>query len=144
MARRTFKLTIDTLGRPPLANARQHWSARARMTDLWRSTAAWTARASRIPPLAAADLRCWARYPSRRSLPDPDGLAPAVKAALDGLVDARVLADDSFPSVRSVTYLPPEVVPGLPAALVVEVVEVESDQRLPSPVTAEMRRDLGL
>lgn len=131
---------IDTLGRPPTSNARQHWAAKAKVTAQWREAAGWTARAAHVPPLTAISVEAWCRYPSRRSLPDPDACAPGVKAALDGLQDVRVIANDSYPYVRSVVYLPPEVEPGLPAALVLRITEAESSELRPSPITAEMRR----
>jgi hypothetical protein len=44
----------------------------------------------------------------RGKLPDIGACYPAVKAAVDGLVDAGVLADDDGRHVRSLVFYPPE------------------------------------
>lgn len=67
----------------------------------------------------------WGRYPDRRSLPDPDGIAPALKGVLDGLVDAGVVPDDSGVFVAAVTYRRPVVEAGSLPALIVLVREGE-------------------
>ena len=43
-----------------------------------------------------------------RTLPDTDAVAMAAKAALDGIVDGELIADDGPEQVRSITYHAPE------------------------------------
>jgi len=57
-----------------------------------------------------------------------------VKAALDGLVDAKVLPDDRAPFVRGILMLPPNLVPsGSPEleGLLILVNEMEASDRCP-------------
>lgn len=90
----THRLTLPWR-RPPLtANQRQHWTQRHRLTAETRQTVAWLARAARIP----AGQHCtvtlmWA--PGDRRRRDTDNLVPTLKAACDGLLDARVVPDDT-------------------------------------------------
>jgi hypothetical protein len=76
--------------------------------------------------LDAIAVEAWGRYPDRRSLPDADAIAPALKGFLDGLVDAGLVVDDSGSYVHKITYCAPVVGAGQPAALVVRVTEVAS------------------
>lgn len=111
-------------GRPPTQNQRrrQHWSRQSKSARVWKHAGAVLARAHRIPTLTAVTVECWGRYPDRRSLPDPDGLAPGLKAVLDGIVQAGVIPDDTPAHVRGVTYLPAVIAPG-PPGLIVRITE---------------------
>lgn len=124
----TYSLTVDWLNRPPTTNKHRtlHHHQRARVDAEWREAGAMAARIAMVPKLGSVRVTCWGRYPDRRALPDPDGVAPALKAVLDGIVEAGVLVDDRFPFVQAVTYEAPRVVKGEPAGLVVELAEVES------------------
>lgn len=76
------------------ANDRHHWGHRHRVTGYIRA-AAWAATcAAKVPALARARIVCELRFPDRRRR-DPANWTPSAKAAVDGLVDARVLPDDS-------------------------------------------------
>lgn len=114
-------LRINWLGRPPTSNGRrrQHWAMQARVSRAWRDAGTQAAWIAKVPPMHRIAVTCWGEYPDRRGLPDPDGLSPALKAVLDGLVAAGVVQDDSAPFVASVTYLPPVVEPGCQPGLVV-------------------------
>lgn len=76
------------------ANDRLHWRVRRDRTAAIR-TAAWAlAKQMKIPLLARAYIV--AEYcPTDRRRRDPANWAPTAKAAVDGLVDAGVLPDDS-------------------------------------------------
>lgn len=94
--------------RPWTTNAERaasHW-VRAKLTREWREAFGWLARAERLPPLAWASIIA---QPSQKGgrLQDAGGCAPAVKAAVDGIVDAGVLPDDSPEYVKALTYLRP-------------------------------------
>ena len=80
-----------------------HWSERAKRTKEFRE--AFRNAALAHPPLA------WCRVTaepsqSKGKLADTAAHNPAVKAAIDGLVDAKLIEDDTAEFVRSVTFLP--------------------------------------
>lgn len=67
---------------------------RAAITADWRTRAAWLAKASGIPPLTRVTVAANPQQ-SRGVLADAGNHLPSVKAAVDGLVDAGILRDDS-------------------------------------------------
>lgn len=91
---RTWTLP-DLVGTRMTANDRPpHWAARNRVTREWRTLAAARARQLRIPALDRAHILVeWLAYDRRRR--DPANASPMGKAAVDGIVDAGVLPDDS-------------------------------------------------
>jgi Holliday junction resolvase RusA-like endonuclease len=94
MTGRTFTVELPA-GLPLLnANRRIHWRRRAELTKDIRSTAWMLTRARGIPGLARAQVVCEYLPPDRRRR-DVHNLYPSAKAAVDGLVDAGVLPDDS-------------------------------------------------
>ncbi|MGH9089991.1 MAG: hypothetical protein ACRDZR_01205 [Acidimicrobiales bacterium] len=106
------------------AERRLHWSQRAEIVRLWR-VAAWAGAVAARPGLAALSAAEIDAYPVQRGgvLADPGAHAPIVKAAVDGLVDAKVLPDDSPTFLRALRIHPP--VRGA-AALVLVVTEAPS------------------
>lgn len=71
-----------------------HWARRKRITAALRETAAWLARAQRIPRLERAHVLAFYEPPDRRKR-DPGNWYPSFKACIDGIVaDAGVLAGD--------------------------------------------------
>ena len=127
---RSWELVIDWLGRPPVVNGQRHrhWAVQSRVTRDWREAGAQAAMVAAVPSgLAAVAVEAFGRYPTFASMPDPDGIQPAVKAAIDGLVDRGVIADDDRTHLpRGIHYLPPQVAPDLPSALVLRISEVET------------------
>lgn len=113
-----YELIIDMLGRPLLANSRLHHQAKGRVVREWRRAGFVAARAAGVPRLSRVAVACWGRYPTR-VLPDVDAPSPALKAVLDGVVDAGVIPDDRPPFVQSVTYYEPIHERGCRPALVV-------------------------
>ena len=96
-------VTVCAPGPWATTNQRHHWTVRNRITQAWRSAAAWHARADRIRPVAGpvrieATIR---RADSRRF--DLDGHAPTVKACIDGLRDAGVLIEDDMRHMPTLT-----------------------------------------
>lgn len=82
-----------------LANDRPHWSRRARLTRIWRTTTALHAhrtlglgRAKRAQPPSYVRVTFPVTVNRRR---DADGPAPTTKAIVDGLVDAGLWPDDT-------------------------------------------------
>ncbi len=103
----TYRLEYP--GRPWTTNAERkgnHWE-RAKLTKEWRSAFTLLARAQRIPPLAWFTVIAEPHQKGGR-LQDVAGCAPAVKAAIDGLVDARIAPDDSSEFLRLVTFAAPQ------------------------------------
>lgn len=87
------------------ANQRLHWSTRMRRTRMLRAYAASEARihglaGSRLGPSVVTIL---IGYPTTGRA-DPANAAPAVKAIIDGLVDARVWDDDDHLHIPSVAF----------------------------------------
>lgn len=125
MSRRTWRIEIDFLGRPLLANkaAKMHPIAASKAREEWRDAATLLAREQHIPRLSKVDLRAQARYRTRRSPSDTDACSPSVKGAIDGLVEAGVLVDDGALYVRSVQYVAPQIGTGLPDALIIWIEE---------------------
>lgn len=72
-----------------------HWAPRAKMAKHVRHTAYYLAKAARIPLLGKCrvQLTWWVATTNRTR--DVDNLAAFEKPLYDGLVDARVAADDS-------------------------------------------------
>ena len=82
--------------RPPLSlNDREHWAPRAAKTREVRRTTALLARQAGIPRLETARVRLlWLVSDRRRR--DRENITATLKPAIDGLVDAGVLVDDSW------------------------------------------------
>lgn len=77
------------------ANHRLHHMVKARKTKEIRTSVGWCAKSLRIPNL---DRQCrvqLVQVVSDRRRRDNDNLEPTFKAAVDGLVDAGVLTDDT-------------------------------------------------
>ena len=90
------------------SNGREHFHERARRSRAIKAAATWMARSARAEaftvPVEVVAVVHRGTGPSRRR--DAHNLAPSVKAALDGIVLAGVLPDDSDEWVRSLTIVP--------------------------------------
>lgn len=79
------------------SNARVHWAIRSRLTKLHRNRAMLAARTvlGKEPPprWEKASLRTEWFFPTRRHL-DPDNAIGSLKAYIDGLADAGIVAND--------------------------------------------------
>jgi hypothetical protein len=80
------------------------------MVRAWREAFYWLSKQGRVPTLDCATVVAQPLVRNRRSLPDVGACYPAVKAAVDGIVDAGVLADDDAEHLLALTFLPCEVV----------------------------------
>lgn len=82
----------------PLLNAnrsrREHWSSERRTARDIRTATALLARNQHIPRLERAHITYVVHPTPKTRRRDPGNWAPSAKAAVDGLVDAGVLADD--------------------------------------------------
>lgn len=117
-----YLLVVDWLGRPHTANdeRKKHWRELSVIHRDWREAGAQAHMLVRPPRMEACFVTAWARY-RRPPLTDPDAIAPATKCVLDGLVSKGMLTDDTGVFVHGCLYLPPEVAPGSPDALLVHV-----------------------
>jgi len=84
------------------ANDRAHWTKRRYLTQTWRVAAGMSARAHRIKPFAGqVDILVRVHKARAGGRWDPHNLMPTAKAAIDGLVDAGVMPDDSRAYLRT-------------------------------------------
>ena len=100
----TYTLAIP--GRPISSNKRMHPQAWQRETKLWRLAAKVAAESVSVPMLDKVKVQACPWLKGKRSQ-DVGACMRAVKAAIDGLVDAGVLPDDTPAHVLSLEFLPP-------------------------------------
>lgn len=101
------KWVLEYNTRPWTTNAERRMTKweRAALTKDWRGAFYWLAKAKRIPSLASVTIDA-IPLQARGPLQDTAACNPAVKAAIDGLVDAGVIPDDSGRHVLSITFHP--------------------------------------
>ena len=95
--------------RPWTTNAERagnRWE-RAKLTKDWRTGFQLLAKYEKIPPMSWITVTVEPHQKGGR-LQDVGACNPSVKAAIDGLVDAGVLPDDSSKFVKSLVFLPPK------------------------------------
>lgn len=87
---------VIDLGRLPVIslNSRMHWSEKKRSQDEWKAAVYYLAKEAQTPGLSRARVQLIYVAPDRRRR-DEDNLAPCSKVAVDALVLAGVLPDDS-------------------------------------------------
>jgi crossover junction endodeoxyribonuclease RusA len=100
-----FAITYE--GKPLTTNAERRGNrwGRADHVKEWRQAFAWLAKAHRIPPMQWVDVTAQP-HQARGRLQDTAACNPSVKAAIDGLVDAGIVPDDTGVYVRKITFLP--------------------------------------
>jgi hypothetical protein len=98
-------------GRPALLNAERSafWTVHRGTTAALRQEALLRARTAGLPVMDAVAVRSWPTYTTGRSWPDVAGWVPATKAVLDGLVDAGVIANDTWRVVKRSTFDTPRL-----------------------------------
>ena len=113
--------------RPWTSNAERTWHHMKRASKVkdQREAFGWLAKAHEVPTLGAVVVHATPLAKDRRWRQDVGGCFPAVKAAIDGLVDRGVLEDDDPDFVKAVTFYPAEV--GEVDGLRIELVEVVSN-----------------
>lgn len=90
----TAPITLTLTGPRFSANDRLHFRARDQLVKTWRTLGEVHARALyRVRPLHLAHVVV-TQVPHSRGRVDPGNVAPAAKAAIDGLVLAGLLVDD--------------------------------------------------
>lgn len=119
----TYYLDLEYDAPPLRENDRYHWRKKAELTKEIRTTAFRLGR--RIPKVRRAEIKLvWVvpDYNRRRDAAAPN---PTLKAAIDGLVDAGVLADDHH---RIVPRAWCEIEQGLTKGLRLEIREIGDDE----------------
>ena len=100
--------------RPPLSmNQRMHWAQKAKLTKAIRHEAATRARSMRWGPYPHVTVTLHYRPRDKRRR-DADNIVPVLKALCDGLVDAKVVPDDT-PDLMTKTMPTIHPVDGKPA-----------------------------
>lgn len=101
------------------ANHRLHFAKKAEQTKKIRDAAAAAARSTGVPALPGAWVMGYVHPPKNYAVWDPANYHPMAKAALDGLVDAGVFADDSHQFVAGPDMRPAPKVSGGQLVLVI-------------------------
>lgn len=106
MALTRYELTH--VAKPLLMNAerRMHHHARAAVMREWRQVFHTLAVVNRVPPCARVGIDV-VHTVVKGKLPDAGACFPAVKAAVDGIVDAGVLPDDGPECVAWIRFHAP-------------------------------------
>lgn len=86
--------------------SKNRW-VRANLTKEWRGAFCLLAKQQRIPKLKAIEIDVEV-YQKGGVLQDVASCNPAVKAAVDGLVDAGVIDDDSPEFLKSIKFFAPQ------------------------------------
>lgn len=113
-APRQWTLDLSRLGRPTPMNKYRtlHHHARAQYDKQWREGAAWEALRARIPKnLTSIMVNVVQGCRTGTQLPDVGANYPTAKAAIDGLIDAGVIADDTPGIVAYLGFAAPEHTP---------------------------------
>jgi crossover junction endodeoxyribonuclease RusA len=84
-----------------------HFHERAALVAEWRQAFKILAREAGIPSLDRIAVTAMPMRANRRSRPDVAACFPAVKAAIDGLVDAGVVKDDTPDHVTEIRFTAP-------------------------------------
>lgn len=109
-------LPFEVVSQVPSLNDRDHWAVKAKKVKEWRDAAHLLARSARIPPCER--IRVELHYvPKTSQRRDPDNLVAAYKPLCDGLVDAKVVPDDTERWVERVFPIIHEARPTLPAGM---------------------------
>ena len=120
-----YEIVVD-VGRPLLSNYTRHRQVLAREKRMWREAGCWMARKAKVPRLGSVQVAAWGIYPTR-TMPDVGGIAPTLKAVLDGIVDAGVLEDDKPPFVVCEALYEPLHIKGCKPGIVVLLTTVGAE-----------------
>lgn len=110
--------------RPWTTNSERRWNRYRRAEEVkeWRGAFQLLARNAQIPALTKIAVHATPIMPDR-NFQDTAACNPAVKAAIDGIVDAGVIPDDTPEFLEYIRFNPCEYDKGKPA-LRVEVIEL--------------------
>lgn len=106
-----YHLHFTLQGLPATTNSmgRKHWSVKAAEARNWKTWVVFAVGSKRpCKPLERAKLTL-VRYSSGEL--DFDGLVSSFKHVIDGLKQAKVIADDKYSNIGQPTYLPRKTAP---------------------------------
>lgn len=83
-----------------------HWSSYSNIKRQWRRDFMLLAKQAKIPPCHSI-LVIVRQFCKTNVMPDPGNIFPAVKAAVDGLVDAKVIPKDTRHFVHFIGFWAP-------------------------------------
>lgn len=89
--------------------AHAHWAVVAREVKDWRDAFCWLTRKAKLPHLTRVEVHVVAHVREASKVPDVMAQAFAAKAALDGIVDAKVLSGDTPAHVVRISFETPVV-----------------------------------
>jgi crossover junction endodeoxyribonuclease RusA len=96
MSADAFILTIPAPGSFVSSNERYHWAVKHKLMKAWKERAHWAARAAHLPRITQpVTITATIHRDHNRGRWDVGNLTDTAKAAIDGLVTAGVLIDDS-------------------------------------------------
>lgn len=121
--RETYDLEIPLPTWGLNAERSMHWAEHGRRTKEFKGLTSTIARNAKIPKLTRVAIYAWPVGKSMRQ--DVASCFPSVKAAIDGLVLAKVLTNDTPRIVTRLTLLPPRT--GRYSALVMRIVDVSDE-----------------
>ena len=104
---------------------RGHWSKTSPETAQWVGDFKLLALAAKVPRLEAVNIHVrhqFSRPLGRGRSYDPGAIYPAIKAAIDGIVLAKVIPDDSGRYLRCISMYAPEK--ALKDAVIITIEEV--------------------
>lgn len=110
----TYVITVPKVGKYMSANDRLHFRVKADQTKVWREAGRIATLAAKVPVLTPpVHITATVHIVGKRRQ-EVSNLAPTMKAAIDGMVDAGILADDSDahvigPDPRRAYDLPPRI-----------------------------------
>lgn len=91
------------------AERRWHYHKRASTVKDCRERFAWLALGQKVPRLDYVSIDVVPFTKTRSSIADPAACYPAAKAAIDGLVDANVIEDDSGVYIKKISFWSPQI-----------------------------------
>lgn len=121
------------------AERRMHHMQRASVVRLWRKSAMVWAQVTRMQKFQSAEVWFLIEQAKGR-LADPVSHSPCGKAIIDGLVDAKILKDDTGEYVTKVTYLP--VIRGEKDQITVGLIGEPRDENEPLPSATDQLSNL--
>lgn len=102
-----LRFTLEYPSRPWTTNAERRGNRyqRAALVKEWREAFFWLTKQANVPRLDAITITA-EPWQAKGILADTAACNPAVKAAIDGIVDAGVVPDDTSAHVHRITFLP--------------------------------------
>lgn len=102
-----YQFTVEYGARPWTTNAERRGNRfeRAALTKEWRAAFYLLAKQKQIPAMRRVAITA-EPWQAKGVLADTAACNPAVKAAIDGLVDAGVIPDDTSEHIARITFLP--------------------------------------